>query len=307
MRTVTKVMPAEPPLPKRKRVAAYARVSNGKDAMLHSLSQQVSYYSEFIQRQPGWEYAGVYADEAFTGTKDNRPEFQRLLTDCRAGKIDMVLTKAITRFARNTVLLLEVVRELKALGIDIWFEKENIHTLSGDGEFMISILASYAQEESRSASENVKWRVRKKFQQGQPIKAAMLGYRLVDGVYQIVPEEAEIVKTIFADYLSGMGCDAICDKLNGMGIPSPLGLSWCRSTIWKIIRNETYAGDMILQKTYVEDHISKRTRVNDGVLPKYHVHRSHEAIISREDFEHVRIEAERRADRHYPSKKPPGR
>ena len=150
-------------LPLRKRVAAYARVSSGKDAMLHSLSAQVSYYSEHIQSHPEWEYAGVYVDEALTGTKDDRDGFQRLLADCRAGKIDMVLTKSISRFARNTVTLLETVRELKTLGVDVYFEEQNIHSLSGDGELMLTILASYAQEESRSVSENCKWRIRNQF------------------------------------------------------------------------------------------------------------------------------------------------
>ena len=160
-RIIRKIRPTIPKAPKLKRVAAYARVSMEKETMLHSLSAQVSYYSAKIQRAPGWRYAGVYADEALTGTKAERPEFQRLLTDCRAGLIDMVITKSISRFARNTVTLLAVVRELKSLGVDVFFEKENLHSVSGDGELMLTILASYAQEESRSVSENCKWRIRK--------------------------------------------------------------------------------------------------------------------------------------------------
>jgi DNA invertase Pin-like site-specific DNA recombinase len=159
MKTIHK-QDALPQIPRRKRVAAYARVSSGKDAMKHSLSAQVSYYSGLIQKRIDWEFAGVYADDATTGTKDARAEFQRLLDDCRAGKIDMVITKSVTRFARNTVTTLEIVRELKLLGVDVYFEKENIHSMSGDGELMLTILASYAQEESRSVSENVKWRIR---------------------------------------------------------------------------------------------------------------------------------------------------
>lgn len=158
------------------RVAAYARVSTGKDAMLHSLSAQVSYYSNLIQKHPGWLYCGVYADEALTGTKDNRDNFQRLLEACRAGEIDMVITKSISRFARNTVALLESIRELKELGVDVFFEEQNIHTMSSDGELMLTILASYAQEESRSASENQKWRVRKGFEKGE-----LLNWRIVLG------------------------------------------------------------------------------------------------------------------------------
>ena len=154
-------------LERRTRVAAYARVSSGKDAMLHSLSAQVSYYSMFIQQHPGWQYVGVYADEALTGTKATRDNFQQLLTDCRNSQIDLVITKSISRFARNTVTLLETVRELKALGVDVFFEEQNLHSISTDGELMITILASYAQEESLSASENQKWRVRKGFESGE--------------------------------------------------------------------------------------------------------------------------------------------
>lgn len=154
--------------PKLKRVAAYARVSSGKDAMLHSLSAQISEYSSRIQNHPGWQYAGVYADEAKTGTKDSRENFQRLVAECRAGNVDMVITKSISRFARNTVTLLETVRELKALGVDVFFEEQNIHTLSGNGEVMMSILASFAQAESQSASENQKWRIRRTSRKESP-------------------------------------------------------------------------------------------------------------------------------------------
>ena len=183
-------------IPQLKRVAAYARVSSGKDAMLHSLSAQVSYYNDLIQNHSGWQYAGVYADEALTGTKDNRDNFQRLLTDCRAGKIDMVITKSISRLARNTVTLLETVRELKNMGVDVFFEEQNIHSLSADGELILTILASYAQEESLSASENQKWRVRQNFMNGKPWRGFMLGYRYDGEKYTIVPDEAEIVRSI---------------------------------------------------------------------------------------------------------------
>lgn len=165
---IRQVRPAATPILRRKRVAAYCRVSTGKDAMLHSLSAQVSHYSSYIQARPGWEYAGVYADEAFTGTKNERPKFQQMLSDCRAGKIDLILTKSISRFARNTLTMLETVRELKTLGVDVFFEEQNIHSMSGDGELMLTILASFAQEESRSVSDNCKWRIRKDFSEGSP-------------------------------------------------------------------------------------------------------------------------------------------
>src|SRR5699024_140216 len=177
-----------PSFPLRKRVAAYARVSSGKDAMLHSLSAQVSYYSEHIQSHPEWEYGSVYVDEALTGTKDDRDGLQRLLAGCRAGKIGMVLTKSMSRVARNTVTLLDTVRELRTLGVDVYFEEQNSHSLSGDGELMLTILASYAQEESRSVSENCKWRIRQKFQQGIPATAPLTGYRIHRGCFPAMPE-----------------------------------------------------------------------------------------------------------------------
>ena len=169
MRKVSKIEPISPSLPPRKKVAAYARVSMETERLNHSLSAQVSYYSNLIQSNPEWEYAGVYADNAVTGTKSSsREEFQRMLEDCEAGKIDIILTKSISRFARNTVDLLEAVRHLKELGIEVRFEKEHINSLSGDGEVMLTLLASFAQEEVRSLSENVKWGTRKRFEQGIP-------------------------------------------------------------------------------------------------------------------------------------------
>lgn len=152
-----------PQLDRKKRVAAYARVSTGKDAMLHSLSAQVSYYNNLIQNNNEWEFAGIYADEAMSGTKDNREEFNRMVDDCKAGKIDLIITKAISRFARNTATLLSTIRELSSVGVDVFFEEQNLHSISGDGEMILTLLASCAQEEARSASENVKWRVKKDF------------------------------------------------------------------------------------------------------------------------------------------------
>lgn len=285
----------------RKRVAAYARVSSDKDAQLHSLSAQVSYYNSYIGSREDWEFAGVYADEALTGTKDNRPEFQRMLTDCRDGKIDMIITKSITRFARNTVTLLATIRELRDLGIDVYFEKENIHTLSADGELMITLLAAYAQEESYNVSENQKWRIRRMFEQGRPNTGRMLGYRLKNDVLQIVPEEAEIVKMIFNDYLSGMGKNAIMKKLVRMGVPTLSGGQWRESTVLGILTNEKYTGDMLLQKTYRLDHISKKVMVNRGEKRKYFVENSHEPIIDKDTFAKVQQELARRAEKFQPN------
>ena len=296
MRIVTQTRFPKMNIPKLKRVAAYARVSSGKDAMLHSLSAQVSYYSELIQNHSGWQYVGVYADEALTGTKENRENFQRLLADCRDGKVDLIITKSISRFARNTVTLLKTVRELKTLGVDVFFEEQGIHSLSADGELMLTILASYAQEESLSASENQKWRVKQKFLNGEPWHSVMLGYRAKGGRFVIVPEEAEIVRSIFADYLDGKGVLTIMKRLNESGILTQPGFTWHQASVQRILRNYTYTGNLLLQTKFRENHLSKRTRVNNGELPQYHIQNSHEPIIDMDTFTAVQIEMARRAD-----------
>lgn len=294
IKKVDHIMPQQ----KLTRVAAYCRVSSDKDAMLHSLSAQVSYFSSFIQSHPGWTYVGAYVDEGITGTKENRPEFIKLMQDCEAGCIDMVITKSITRFARNTIVLLDAIRELKDLGIDVFFEKENIHTLSADGELMISILASYAQEESRSASENQKWRVKRNFEEGKPWRYRMLGYKYQDGEMVIVPEEAEIVKSIYATYLSGIGIVTIANRLNNSGAVTINGSEFTYGAIDRILRNYDYTGNLILQKKYRENHLTKKTLINNGELPKYHVFESHEAIVSVEDFERVQEQRKIRAEKY---------
>ena len=270
------------------RTAAYARVSSGKDAMLHSLSAQVSYYNNLIQSNPEWLFCGVYADEALTGTKDNRENFQKLLSECRKGNIDLIITKSISRFARNTVTLLETVRELKEIGVDVFFEEQNIHSLSPDGEFMLTLLGSYAQEESYSASENQKWRIRKDFEQGKVSSLQMLGYkRNCDGVLEIVPEEAEIIRLIFNSYLSGMGKQAIANMLNEMHIPTKFENEWSGDAIKRILTNEKYCGELMLQKFYSENHLTKRKMVNTGKLRKFHVEEAHEPIIEKAVFDAV--------------------
>ncbi len=288
--------------PKKKRVAAYARVSSGKDAMLHSLSAQVSYYSDYIQNN-GWEYAGVYADEAITGTKDKRDGFQKLLAECRNGNVDMVITKSISRFARNTVTLLSTVRELKELGVDVYFEEQNIHTASADGELMLTILASYAQEESLSVSENMKWRIKKNFEDGKPWSGFVLGYRCENGQYVIVPEEAEVVRRIYREYLDGLGATAIMKGLNEDGIRTRTGKPWRIGGILKVLKNYNYTGNLLLQKTYSENHLTKRKMVNCGEQPQYHVEGAHEAIIDLATWEAVQEEINRRAECYSPTKK----
>ena len=287
-RIIRKMNLALPRLPRLLNVAAYARVSVDKDSMLHSLYAQVSYYSERIQRNPGWRYAGVYADKALTGTKTERPEFQRLLADCRAGKIDLIITKSISRFARNTVTLLETVRELKTLGVDIYFEEQNIHSLSGDGELMLTILASYAQEESRSVSENCKWRIRKNYERGNAIPILSYGYTVIGGKPEINPDEAAVVRQIFEKHNQGRGLWSIANMLDSLGIKPPYAQRWGALTIRYILRNERYVGDLLLQKTFVSDHLSKKKRINRGELPKYYVSEIYPAIISRDVFEYSR-------------------
>lgn len=294
-RIIKTVAPSAPKLPNMKRVAAYARVLTGKDTMLHSLSAQVSFYSELIQKNPEWQYVGVYADEAVTGTSANRPEFQHLLLDCRARKIDMFITKSISRFARNTVTMLETVRELKALGVDVYFEEQNIHSTSRDGELMLTILASFAQEESRSVSENCKWRIREDFKQGSIPTITMLGYRRnLDGGLEIEPYEAEVVRSIFWDFLGGMGKQAIANKLNDLDIPTRRGTTWHIDAVGYILSNEKYVGNLLLQKTFLENHLTKRKVYNTGQLPMYWVEASHEAIVAKEIFDAVQAEIKRR-------------
>lgn len=294
-----KIMPQKVSLEQKKKVAAYARVSSGKDAMLQSLSSQISYYSDMIQGRNDWLYAGVYADESKTGTKDNRPEFQRMLADCKDGKINMIITKSISRFARNTVMLLETVRKLKDIGVAVFFEEQNINTLTADGELMLTILASYAQEESLSASENQKWRIRKNFAEGKTCDGTIYGYRLVKGQYVVVTDEAEVVERIFNEYLSGWGHLKISNGLNEDGIPSRCGGKWNQSVIGQMLTNYTYTGNLILQKTFRENHLTKKTLINSGQLPKYYVEDSHEAIIDMNTFKQVQEEKEKRRTKYY--------
>lgn len=286
-----------PMQPKAIRVAAYARVSTGKDAMLHSLSSQVSYYSEMIQNHNGWLYCGVFSDEAITGTKEDRPGFQELMAQCRAGSIDLVITKSISRLARNTITLLETTRELKSLGVDVFFEEQNIHTMSADGELMMTILASYAQEESRSASENMKWRVRRNFEEGIPWHCDMIGYRIMDDHYVIVPEEAAIVQRIFQNYLGGKGFTVIARDLNEEGILTRNGYLWTPCTVKLLLKNYAYTGNLLLQRTYKQNHITKKRMRNNGECPMYHAEGTHDGIVTLDDFMMVQKEMAIRAER----------
>lgn len=291
-------LPAKPKERQITRVAAYARVSSDKDAAFHSLEAQTEYYEQYVAARPGWQLVGIYSDNGISGTTINRPEFQRMLQDCRDGKIDLVVTKSVTRFARNTVILLETIRELKRLGVDVFFEKEDMHSISPDGELLVTLLAMYAEEEARSASENQRWRIVKRFENGEPWVGKMLGYRLENCQLVVVPEEAEIVRQIFSYYLSGLGQANIAKKLKLQGVSPTSGNTWSRTSIRAILMNEKYTGCMILQKTYRKDFRSKITLSNHGERRKYYVEHSHEAIIDQETFELVQAEMTRRAAAH---------
>jgi len=295
MRKIHKIEAANPALIIKKRVAAYARVSIEKGRTLNSLSAQVSHYSAFIQKNPAWEYVGVYTDSGESGTGVGRTEFQRLIADCEAGEIDIVLTKSISRFARNTVDLLETVRRLRELGTEVRFEEQNINSMSGDGELMLTILASFAQEESRSISENVKWAIRKGFKEGKTNSFNIYGYRWNGEKFIVHPEEAEVVKLIYANFLSGLSAETTAKQLREMGIKSYTGMDeFSATSVRAILRNEKYTGILKLQKTYKASHLDGRERKNNGELPIYIVEDAHEAIISKEDFEAVQTEQARR-------------
>ena len=306
-RIVERVDSYIPAQPRALRVCAYARVSSGKDAMLHSLSAQVSHYSEMIQSHIGWVYCGVYSDEALTGTKSDREGFQQMLTDCRAGKIDMVITKSISRFARNTVTLLQTVRELKSMGIDVYFEEQYIHTISADGELMMTILASYAQEESLSASENQKWRVRKAFENGELINLRFLfGYSITADGVQINEKEAAIVREIFSRFNGGESMSSISRDLNARGYRGALGGKRCAERMRNTLSNEKYLGNALLQKRYRNNHIEKKLVANKGELPMYYAEGTHEPIIDQATFdkaqERLRMLAQQTANRKKPTR-----
>ena len=298
MRIINKIEPKVPQMPTRKKVAAYARVSMESERLQHSLSAQVSYYSGLIQKNPAWEYVGVYADDGVTGTKaEAREEFNRMLADCEAGKIDIILTKSISRFARNTVDLLSTVRRLKELGISVQFEKERIDSLSEDGELMLTLLASFAQEEVRSLSDNVKWGTRKRFEKGIPNgKFHIYGYRW-DGDHLVVePEEAKIVKLIYDNFLNGLSAETTEKQLEAMGVKSYKGQHFGNSSIRQILGNITYTGNLLFQKEYIVDPISKKSKINRGELPQYWVENTHEAIIPLEVYQAVQAEKARRRE-----------
>lgn len=296
MRAIRKIERAIPNIKERKKVAAYARISVETERMSHSLSAQISYYNNLIQKNPDWEFAGVYADDGISGTSiAKRQEFKRMIEDCEKGKIDIILTKSIQRFARNTVDLLETVRHLKDIGVEVRFEKEHISSMSGDGELMLSILASFAQEESRSISENVKWSTRKRFEQGLPNgRFQIYGYRWEGDHLVVEHEEAKIVKLIYENFMNGLSAETTEKQLEEMHVKSFKGKKFSNSSIRMILSNITYTGNLLFQKEYVVDPITKKCKINRGELPQYFVENTHEAIIPMETYKAVQEERARR-------------
>ena len=284
---------------KRRRVAAYARVSTNSEEQATSYAAQVKYYTEHIRSKSEWIFVNVYTDKGITGTSTKKREgFNQMVQDALDGKIDLIITKSVSRFARNTVDSLTTIRLLKEHGVEVYFEEQNIYTLDSKGELLLTIMSSIAQEESRSISENVTWGQRKRFADGKvsmPYKQ-FLGYRRGEnGEPEIVEEEAVVVRRIYRLFLEGQTPYGIKRALEADGISSPAGKkTWQTGTILSILTNEKYKGDALLQKTFCTDFLTKKMKVNEGEVPQYYVENSHPAIVSTEMFDMVREELARR-------------
>ena len=289
-------------LTRKKRVAAYARVSTEQDAQQNSYEAQIEFYTGYIQSKPEWEFVGIYADEGITGTSTKRREgFNRMVDDALSGKIDLILTKSISRFSRNTVDALTITRKLRAAGVAVFFEKENINSMDPNAEMIFTILCTTAQEESRSISENVRWGMQRSMEAGKINLAysSFLGYtKGEDGLPKIVEDEAKIVREIYQLYLKGNNLFSIASILTRKGYPTPRKRrNWSVSTVRSILTNEKYKGDARLQKTYTVDFLTKEVRVNKGERKQWYIRDSHDAIVSPETFELVQEELKRRSGR----------
>ena len=301
VRTVT-VMPATlranlSEMIQKENVTYYARVSTDMNEQEESYEKQREYFENYIKLRPEWNYVEGYADQGISGTKaQQRPEFMRMIEDCRKGKINRILVKSISRFARNTVDTLHYIQELKELGVSVWFETQGIDTMTPNGEVLITILAALAEQESRTISTNVKWGYQKRFKDGKVIinHRFILGYTKVGKEYVVVEDEAKIVRRIFLDYLSGKSARQICDELNQEGIPTKRGCEWTPSTVLNMLSNEKYTGNAILGKTFQVDVLSKARVKNKGQGTLYYVENSHPGIVSQEVFDMVQKEKERR-------------
>ena len=285
-----------------KRVAAYCRVSTKQEEQLNSYETQVRYYTDRINREPGWKLAGIYADKGITGTSmKKRDEFNKLIRQCKRGKVDMIIVKSISRFARNTLDCLKITRMLRELKVDVYFEEQNLHSIDPSSEFYISIYGSVAQSESENISHNVTWGKARSAKDGNVFFAykSFLGYRRgADGKPEIDPEQANTVRRIYDHFLAGNSLQQIANGLTADGIPTPMGRTvWQASVVQSILSNEKYKGDALLGKTYVEDCISKKVKVNAGERPQYYVENNHPAIIDAATFSRVQEELARRASK----------
>jgi site-specific DNA recombinase len=284
-------------LQKKKRVCAYARVSSDSKRQEDSLENQTDTYERLITSNPEYEFAGVYADQGISGYCESRPQFQKMLGKAREGEIDLIITKSISRFARNTVTVLKVARELKELGVGIFFEEQNINTLSGDGEMMLAVLASFAQEESRSMSENNKWTIKKKFEQGEIMinTERFLGYDKDEyGGLVINQKEAFVVDFLYDMTLFGLGNSRLKSLMNFLGVKTVTDVEWNESTVNGALTNEKYKGDYHLQKYFTPENKRNQSRINRGEVQSYYITDNHPAIVSEEKWNQVQAERERR-------------
>lgn len=285
----------------KRKVCGYARVSTDLDEQATSYKAQVDYYTSYIKSNPTWEFVGLYSDEGISGTNTKKRDgFNRMIKDALDGKIDLIITKSISRFARNTVDALVNIRKLKESNVEVYFEKENIYSLDSKGELMLSLLSSLAQEESRSISLNTTWGKRKSFADGKVSIAFsnFLGYdRGEDGKLVVNKEQAEVVKLIYKLFVKGLSSFQIKKELEHLKIKTPMGkTNWRTSTILSLLRNEKYKGDALLQKRYTVDFLTKKQKLNDGEIPQYYVEDNHEAIIDKRLFDYVQVELKKRGD-----------
>ena len=307
------IIPANPELAEKKairrqlRVAAYCRVSTDSEEQMTSYEAQKTYYTDKIMQNPQWSMAGIFADEGITGTSaEKRPEFLRMIRLCRKRKIDLVLVKSISRFARNTVDCLHYIRALKEMGIAVIFEKENINTLDSEGEMLITLLGAFAQAESESISQNVRWGIRQAMREGRVSLRCKQLYGFTEdenGQPQVLPDEAEVVRRIYKSFLRGQSIRMIKGWLDAEGIAPRKGKEWSLSSIENILKNEKYCGDVLLQKTFISDCISRKVIKNVGQLPMYLIENHHEGIVSRETYQAVQAEFARRGSRRSPNKR----
>ncbi|EHI69948.1 recombinase family protein [Streptococcus ictaluri] len=293
---------SELPSLKKRKVAGYARVSTDRDDQASSYESQMKYYTDYIGSRSDWEFVKMYSDEGISGTNTKkRLGFQEMVEDALNGKIDLILTKSVSRFARNTVDSLTTVRKLKEVGVEIYFEKENIWTLDSKGELLITIMSSLAQEESRSISENIKWSKRKMAAEGAVSfgYAHVLGFKVAEnGGFDIDEDEAKIVRYIFGLFLQGENPNSIARILTEKGIPTPAGKKlWSYSTVKSMLQNEKYKGDALLQKSFTVDYLTKQKKKNEGELPQYYVENNHRAIIDKATFDLVQLELQKTHNR----------